>query len=252
MKKLSKWYRAVDILDKKYFVNGYPDIATHITGYEIMQKGVGDCSVLSSLAVSAHHEFKSNHSVRLISNNIYPQDQNGKPIYNPEGKYIVKLKLNGNWRSVEIDDHFPIDSFGDFICSYSNKGKMWVSIMEKAYVKAHGGYNFPGSNSSRDLYILTGWLPEIVHLKEYDRQKLWTRIHCGYQKRNCLITCSTGSMQLDRADSLGLVSGHAYAILEVEEFEGTKLLMVKNPWGHKSFKGKFSVNDTESWTPPLK
>ena len=56
----------------------------------------------------------------------------------------------------------------------------------------------------------------------------------------------------ERADSLGLVSGHAYAILEVEEYEGTKLLMVKNPWGHKSFSGKFSVNDTKSWTPRLK
>lgn len=36
MKKLAKWYRAVDILDKKFFINGYPDVATHITGYEIM------------------------------------------------------------------------------------------------------------------------------------------------------------------------------------------------------------------------
>ena len=30
------------------------------------------------------------------------------------------------------------------------------------------------------------------------------------------------------------------------------MLMVKNPWGHKCYNGKFSVNDTESWTPALK
>lgn len=30
------------------------------------------------------------------------------------------------------------------------------------------------------------------------------------------------------------------------------MLLVKNPWGHMCFKGKFSVNDTKNWTPELK
>jgi hypothetical protein len=58
MQRLKYWYRAADILDRSYFVNGVPDVANNVTGYEIMQKKVGDCSVLSSLAVAAHHEFK--------------------------------------------------------------------------------------------------------------------------------------------------------------------------------------------------
>ena len=94
--------------------------------------------------------------------------------------YIVKLYLNGSWRGVEVDDYLPVNTHGQFICGYSNKSKLWVSLIEKAYLKAHGGYDFPGSNSSRDLHVLTGWLPEVIDLKEYDRQKLWTRIHLGY------------------------------------------------------------------------
>jgi hypothetical protein len=69
---LKSWYRAIDILDSKHFVNGVPDVATGITGYEIKQEKVGDCSVLSSLAVAAHHEFKHHHKMRLISANIFP------------------------------------------------------------------------------------------------------------------------------------------------------------------------------------
>lgn len=69
---------------------------------------------------------------------------------------------------------------------------MWVSIVEKAYLKAHGGYDFDGSLSSRDLFILTGWLPEQIKLAEYDHDKLWTRIDQGYRSKDCLITCGTG------------------------------------------------------------
>jgi len=55
------WARLIDVLDKQYYINGLPDVASQITGYEVQQKGVGDCSVLCSLAVTAHHEFKFNH-----------------------------------------------------------------------------------------------------------------------------------------------------------------------------------------------
>ena len=75
----------------------------------------------------------------------------------------------------------PINERGEFICAYSSRGKLWVSIIEKAYLKLHGGYEFMGSNSSRDLYILTGWLPESVNYKrdETDPNVLWQKIVSG-------------------------------------------------------------------------
>lgn len=58
MKHFSQWVRPCEIIQKAQYVDGKPDIATKITGYEIMQRKIGDCSVLSSLAVAAHYEFK--------------------------------------------------------------------------------------------------------------------------------------------------------------------------------------------------
>ena len=215
-----------------------------------MQRKIGDCSVLSSLAVAAHYELKYKYQRRLISCQIYPQDQLGFPIYNPCGKYIVKLFINGMWRGVEIDDYLPVDEYGNFICAYSNKGKLWVSILEKAYLKIHGGYEFIGSNSSRDLYTLTGWLPEKIELKTYNRQKLWDRIRRGYANNDCLITIGTGLIPDE--DAVGLVSNHAYGVLEIMEYKSHKILLVKNPWGHFRWNGKFSTEDKVSWTPELK
>ena len=79
----------------------------------------------------------------------------------------MKLYLNGSWRGVEVDDYLPVDEWGRLICGYSNKSKLWVSIIEKAYLKAHGGYDFDGSNSSRDLFVLTGWLAEIIKINRF-------------------------------------------------------------------------------------
>lgn len=72
MKALNNWARPIEVLKKTEFVNGMPEVAGEITGYEVMQKSVGDCSVISSLAVAAHFEFKHHYKRALISNNIFP------------------------------------------------------------------------------------------------------------------------------------------------------------------------------------
>ena len=56
--------------------------------------------------------YERRHGKRLITKIIYPQDRKGVPIYNPMGKYLVKLHFNGIDRKVLVDDRLPVASDG--------------------------------------------------------------------------------------------------------------------------------------------
>jgi len=238
-----------------------PVMISSINPYTIRQQYVTDCSFIASLCICAL--FEKRFQKRLITSIIYPQDKNGIPVYNPTGKYMVKLWLNGIARSVIVDDRLPVDRHSNLLCSQTignhNQLELFCSIIEKAYMKLCGGYDFPGSNSGVDLFSLTGWIPERIFFPSHTNKKLkdfetppdraWERLYSANSFGDCLITVSTTRDITEKeADSLGLVTGHSYAVLNVfQSRNGTKLLQLKNPWACKGWLGKFSPHDKISW-----
>lgn len=99
---------------------------------------------------------------------MYPFDHSkGRPKYSASGRYIFKLNFNGCYRRIVIDDRLPAstDDGNFFVVDRSNERLLWPALLEKAYLKVRGGYDFPGSNSGTDLWVITGWIPEQIFLQ---------------------------------------------------------------------------------------
>ena len=248
------WMRPREILKRSA---AKPQMIVLISAHSIKQTLITDCSFISAIAVSAMYErrFKK----QLITSCIYPQDARGQPVYNPSGKYMIRMYFNGVARKVCIDDRLPVSRSGRLLCSHSSTpGELWVSLIEKAFLTVHGGYAFPGSNSGVDLHMLTGWIPESLTIRtpEFDADRVWERMLSGLSHGDCVLTIATGDDYSESEyTSLGLVPAHAYAVLDLQVVvvggKRVRFALIKNPWSNVSWKGKYSRFDAESWTPQL-
>ena len=258
---------------------------------DITQSVVGNCSYVCSLTVAAAYERRF-PKVRLITSSIFPQDAAGRPGVSPTGRYAVKLLVNGQVRMVSIDDRVVVargvtwvggphggpasasSSAGHSpLCGHSASGDLWVSLLEKAFLKCFGAsYDFGGSSSSTDLYHLCGWIPDTLELADpakegkaggaaaaggaggVDRAAEWRRLFDAHRAGRVMVTLGTparGEMPESWREKLGLVAGHAYSVLDFVSHGSVQLLKVMNPWRQHRWKGRYSHQDNKSWTPEL-
>ncbi|KAF8455046.1 hypothetical protein BDZ91DRAFT_773467 [Kalaharituber pfeilii] len=244
LKILDSWKRPSEIHVPPKHIITIPE-----SPVDLAQDAITDCSIVASLCAAISREERDHP--KIVSNIIFPQDAHGNPMVSTNGKYVVKLYFNGCYRKVVIDDYLPVSNTGralHVVCR-ANLTLMWPALVEKAYLKIMGGYDFPGSNSGTDLLALTGWIPEHVFLQSDDvvPAALWKRIHKAWGFGDVLITLGTGVMASYEEDELGLASEHDYAVLDLREIDGRRLVLVKNPWSDGAvWKGGLDHLDSDS------
>ena len=116
---------------------------------------------------------------KSIFSSIYPQN-NGVPIHNPNGHYVVKLFFMGKARRIDIDDRMPCTIDGEFIFPKCEKiNELWPALFTKALMKLnvykirHPFYIRKEENIDISyIYALTGYHAEIIESGKNDDEAL--------------------------------------------------------------------------------
>ncbi|GET91430.1 calpain-like cysteine peptidase, putative [Leishmania tarentolae] len=86
------------------------------------------------------------------------------PVYNPFGKYAVKLFVDGAYRKVLVDDCLPVDVLGRSLLSTTSRKELWPCLIAKAVLKALGSVTgVQAFTSSPELIVATllgNWVPQ--------------------------------------------------------------------------------------------
>jgi calpain-7 len=224
--------------------------------YDFVQDITTDCSLVASLCASTRH-------LRVGPSSILPalmfpvNSDNGQPKVSESGRYVFRMYFNGCFRKVVIDDRLPSSSNSRtlYVVDRQNPRLIWPALMEKAYLKVRGGYDFPGSNSGTDLWILTGWIPQqlFLHGEDIDFDQTWSRIRKAYDYGDVVVTLGTGRLTALEEETLGLAGEHDYAVLDISEKSGVRRMLVKNPWcDGLVWKGVGSASSSSTQDHPTK
>ncbi|KAG5470496.1 hypothetical protein LSCM1_01740 [Leishmania martiniquensis] len=88
------------------------------------------------------------------------------PVYNPFGKYAVKLFIDGAYRKVLVDDYLPADVLGRPLLTTTSRKELWPCLIAKALLKALGSVSgVQALSSAPELIVaalLGNWVPQYL------------------------------------------------------------------------------------------
>jgi len=243
---------------------------------DILQGSVGDCWFLAALsALSCNPSF--------IERVCVFQDQ-------IVGVYGFVFHRDGEWHQCIIDDKLFLrapayDESGDvvlgqygvrrtnqegqyqelfqrgsqalYFAQCRNQNETWVSLLEKAYAKAHGDYaSISGGQTGEAIEDLTGGVTtEIYTSNILDPEHFWSK-ELSRNSKDFVFSCAvarwrewrpyhSANEKVREERRAGIISQHAYAILDTYEGHGQRLVKIRNPWGRKEWNGAWSDGSKE-------
>ncbi|KAF2839451.1 cysteine proteinase, partial [Patellaria atrata CBS 101060] len=243
---------------------------------DVRQGGNGDCWWISAVATLC--------SVKGVMERVcVVQDEEC-------GVYGFVFHRDGEWISTVVDDNLYLsnddfevtygnyyDSTGDqerewkktkqtgskalYYAKCADSNETWLPLLEKAYAKVHGDYSsIEGGWSGEAVEDMTGGVTTTITTnKILSRERLWKDLL--NEEQHFIFGCSSPAINGsgDSDERKGLALNHAYSIrraVEEQDENGNKvrLVLVRNPWGKRSWNGMGEWNGpwsdgSKEWTP---
>ena len=156
------------------------------------------------------------------------------------GMHIVRLYINGEWKTIVVDDLIPCNPHGVPLSIHaSNAMSYWPVILCKALAKVHGSYEALNHGAVEyALRDLTGGVANTISTKRLlDRShclsQLWREV---FQMTEMGRKISLGAIitdedpkhsQLPDAKGSGFLPAVAYSIVRLRMIEGERIVLLR-------------------------
>ena len=260
--------RVCDIFEKPTF---FADDATYD---DIIQGNLGDCWLLAAFSILTCND-KLVKDICIIQDAdvgvygfIFYRDGDWHqciiddklylraPSYDESGDVVLGMYgVQQRDQERSYNDLFQKGSKSLYFAQCRNENETWVPLLEKALAKAHGSYAaLIGGQTGEAIEDLTGGVTtEIYTTNILNKDKFWydelRKIGSDFvfsaaaaSYREWRAPHST-SVRNERRQ--GIVSQHAYAILDTFEGHGQRLVKMRNPWGSREWTGPWSDGSKE-------
>ena len=175
--------------------------------------------------------------------------------YNPDGYYTLVLFIDGEYKTIYLDDYFPCLK-GTNIPYFTkvNNFSFWPLLLEKAWAKINSSYQNALSGWPNDIFrAFTGFACEELNHSEETPERIW-RIIKTVKENNGIICTSTKIGE--GINEVGLIPGISYSVINAVEVEDEKnrkifLLKLRNDLGNSVWNGDWSENSVY-WTDNIK
>jgi calpain-15 len=140
---------------------------------------------------------------------------------NEAGIYLMSIYVNGIKTPVVVDDYIPTMN-GKPCFARSNEGELWVCLLEKAWAKLYGTYcRMEGGDPSFAAMHLNGSPAKSIwhqELSSYStRADFYQTIKYADERGYTMMSGTNG--QGEQRLAKGVISGHAYSLISIHEFE---------------------------------
>ena len=234
-----------------------------LTSQDIIQGSLASCYLIVTLANMSIH---SDRIEKIFLNTEI----------NKQGAYGIKCYIQGELKEIVVDDFFPVKpESGKYAFSTTNKvdNEIWVQIIEKAWGKANQSCylrTFLGTPQEAMYFLLPSPSIYISHRHKDNinnsNNSLFVYMYNALYFYKWVVCTNTEEID-SKGHSLDLIKFHAYAVLNLvvlkKKFHKTefhiknnnehmitiedinnsnylKLIKLRNPWGDKSYTGKYN------------
>ncbi|HCC03803.1 MAG TPA: hypothetical protein DEP51_02955 [Clostridiales bacterium] len=175
--------------------------------------------------------------------------------YNPEGKYEVRLYVDGEFKTIVVDDYFPcIRGTNVYYFTRPANFEMWPILIEKAWAKVNGGYlNIVNCWPGDFFRALTGFTyDEYVH-PAMDKETLFKELDEVFKNKGLAFGLTIEDPEVE---AKGLFSLHSYVLeavekVEVEQDKFVHLVKIRDAEEEANWVGDYAPNST-AWTEAIK